>query len=96
MLSHEASKLLIYHAHHCLTGRQASQHILSEGALFDLCDEFFNHRQRDVGFQQRHAYFTQGILDIALGQARLATQGFNDAGKPVTQVIKHAEPILMS
>ena len=29
-----------------------------------LGDEVLHHRQRDVGFQQRHAHFAQGSLDV--------------------------------
>ena len=46
---------------------------LPYGALFDAVNEFFDNRQRDIGFQQSHTHFAQGIFDVVVGQTSTAT-----------------------
>jgi ubiquinone/menaquinone biosynthesis C-methylase UbiE len=54
-----------------------------------LADKVLDHRQRHIGFQQRHAHFAQHVLDIGLGDARLAAKIFDYAGKPAGEIVKH-------
>ena len=55
-----------------------------------LVDEILDHRQRDIGLQQRHAHFAQRLLDVLLAQARLAGNPAQGLGKSFTQGVKHA------
>ena len=70
--THQAFKLSLDDLHKRLARRQAAGHFSAYSALFDRVDEVFDDRQRYVGFQQRHAHFTQGVFDIVLGQLGLA------------------------
>ena len=48
-------------------GRYASTS-LPTAFFLDLGDEVFDHRQRDVSFEQRHAHFAQGFGYVAFFQ----------------------------
>ena len=44
-------------------------------------DEMLHHRQRDVGLEQRDAHFAQRVLDVGLGEARLAADRLDDPAR---------------
>ena len=54
-----------------------------ERGFFHLGDEFLDHWQRDIGLRQGKAHFAHGVLNVALGQARLAAQILDDAARSV-------------
>ena len=87
VLAHQPGEFAMHHANHGLPRVQVADDLLPERGLLDLSDEFLDDRQRDVGFEQRHAYFAQRILDVAFGQARLPAQGFDHAGEAIGKVI---------
>ena len=87
--AHQSGELVVHHADHRLAGGEAADHLLAERALLDVRDEFLDHRQRDVGLEQRHAHFAQRFLHVGFGQARLAAQRLDDAGKPVGEIVEH-------
>ena len=47
-----------------LPWREAARHFLTHCALAHLINKCFDHGQCHVGLKQRHAHFTQGVLDI--------------------------------
>ena len=49
-----------------LARRHRADHVLADGAILDPGDEILDHRQGDIGFQQRHADFAQRGLDVFL------------------------------
>ena len=53
-----------------LAGRQATEREkrLLSGPDAQAIDVAANHRQRDIGFQQRHAHFAQGRFDVGFTQ----------------------------
>ena len=55
-----------------LAGRQRTHDFLAKRLVLHAGDEVAHHGQRDVGFQQCHAHFTQHVLDVAFGDAGLA------------------------
>ncbi len=73
-----------------LSWREATEHLLSDRLVPDPGDENFHHRKRDIGLQQRDADVAQRVLDIGLGQARLAAQRLDDTGKAAGKAIEHA------
>ena len=79
VLAHQLGQLAVHHADQRLTGGEAADDFLSQRGFLHLGDEFLDHRQRDVGFQQGEAHFAHGVLNVALGQPRLAAQIFDDA-----------------
>ena len=89
VLAHQPGQFAMHHADQRLAGIQVADDFLAERGLLDLGDEFLDHRQRHVGFEQGHAHFAQGILDVALGQARLAAQVLDDAGKALCKIVQH-------
>jgi hypothetical protein len=52
-------------------------------------DEVLDYGQRNVGFEQREPHFPQRILDVGIGEARLTAQLFDDAAKPLGQIVEH-------
>jgi len=52
----------------------AQQHFLAERLFPHLLDEVAGDLEIDVGFEQRHADFAQGIGDVALGDLAEAAQ----------------------
>ena len=61
-------------AHESLPGCKTSNHFLADSFFPYPPDEVLHYRQRDVRFQQRHAHFTQCVLDIVFRQARFALE----------------------
>jgi hypothetical protein len=46
----------------------------------DVFDKLLDHWQRDVGFQQRQAHLSEGVLNVRFSNAGLAPQGLDDMG----------------
>ncbi len=70
--AHQAFEFGLDDLHERLARCQAARHLGADGAFLDRIDEVLDHRQGDVGFEQRHAHFAQGVFDVVLGQFRLA------------------------
>ncbi len=47
-----------------LRGREGVEHFFAHGLLFDVFDQLFDNFEVDVGFEQRHANFSQGALHV--------------------------------
>jgi len=84
-------QLLLHHLEELLARGQRLQDLGAEGAGLDLVDEVLDHRQGDVGLQQRHAQLAGGGIDLVFGEAALAANGLEDAGKARRKVIEHGE-----
>ena len=73
-----------------LLGRvEGGRHLCTLGALLDLGDEPADHRQRDVGFEQRQADLAGGPVDVGVGQSAFAAQILQGTGQPVGEGIEH-------
>ena len=72
-----------------LLGRERAENFSAERLGFDVLDEIANDLDIDVGFEQRKADFAQRILDIALGDAALALEFFEDPFEAVAERVKH-------
>ncbi|MNJ56591.1 hypothetical protein D3C77_521460 [compost metagenome] len=70
--AHQLFELGTHDLHECLARRQALRHLGADRTLLDLVDELLDHRQCDVGLEQGHPHLAQGVLDVVLGQLRLA------------------------
>jgi hypothetical protein len=77
------------HADQRLSRRQAADHLLSQGLRAHRLDEMLDHRERDVGLEQRDAHFAQRLLDVRFGQPRFAADLLDDLGEPRGQVVEH-------
>ncbi|MNM79531.1 hypothetical protein D3C81_914660 [compost metagenome] len=66
--AHRGNQLALDDLDEFLPRRQALVDFMPHRTLFDAVDKVAHYRQRNVRFQQRHAYFTQGFLDILFGQ----------------------------
>ena len=73
-----------------LAGRQAEQYLLADRPRAHPVDELAHHRQRHVRFQQGHAHLAQGILDVVLGKAALATQILDGEQQAFAEIFEHA------
>ena len=88
--AHQAFEFGLDDLHKGLARGQAAGHFSADRTLLDRVDEVLDHRQGHVGFQQRHAYFTQGVFNIVLGQLGLAGYVAQRLRETVSQVFKHA------
>ena len=82
-------ELAMNDADQCLPRRQRSHDLLADCLIFDDGDEIADHRQRDVGFEQRKTHFAERVLNIGVGEACLAAQRFYDARKARCEVVEH-------
>ena len=76
-IPHDVYQLVIDDLHQRLARCQALHHLLSRGPFAHPRDKILDHWQRHIGLQQCHAHITQGVTDIVLGHAPLATQVAN-------------------
>ena len=86
--AHERDQLLVQDADERLAGREAGGDFGAERLLLDALDEGLDHRQRNVGLEQRHAHFAQGLADVFFGDAAAAAQRVDGAGKPRREVLE--------
>ncbi len=77
------------HAHQRLARRQRADDVRADGLGAHGGDEVLDDRERDVGFEQREAHLAQRVLDVFVGQPRLAAQLLHDAAEPLGQVVEH-------
>ena len=87
--THQQRKFGMHDADQRLTRGQAADDFMPEGLVLDPGDEVAHHRQRDVGFQQRHAHFAQRLLNVGLGEPRLTSQRLDYAREAPCQVVEH-------
>jgi hypothetical protein len=57
--------------------------------LLQARDERLDHRQRDVGLEERQPDLARGSVDVGVGEPTLAPQLREDPGEPVAQGVKH-------
>ena len=76
LAAHQGDQLLVDDLDDLLGRGQALHDLLAHGALRHLCTEVLGHLVVDVGFQQGHAHFPHGGLDVGLGQFAVAAQLF--------------------
>ncbi len=70
----DRDQLLVDDLYDLLGGVQRGRDLLAPGPLPNGADEGPDHRQSDVGLQQRHPDLPGGRTDVGLGQPPLATQ----------------------
>ena len=71
-----------------LSGSEAAVTSAPSAFCLDALDEGLDDRQRDVGFQQRHAHFAQRFADVFFGDAAAAAQGVDGARQPRGEVFE--------
>src|SRR5205085_10254162 len=54
-------------------------------------DEAADDLEVDVGLQQRHANFPQGVLDVVLAQPAMAAKSIEDRGQSCAQRVEHGK-----
>ena len=79
--AHDRYQLLMDDADEGLTRRQTAHHLGANRTGFDRLDEGLDHRQRDVGFEQREAHLGQRLGDVVFGQSAATTQSLRGAGE---------------
>ena len=77
--AHQLGQFLVDDLDDLLGGGQAFHDLLPHGTLRDLSAEVFGNFVVDIGFQQRHADFAHGSLDVRLGEFAFAAQFFEYA-----------------
>ena len=72
-----------------LGGGDAVGDLAANRALAHRGHEVARHPEVDVGFQQGHADFAQGGVDVLLAQAAASAEVAKYAGEPLGQTFKH-------
>ena len=73
----------------CWAGGDALGDLVADRALAYRGDELAGDAEVDVGFEQGHADFAQGGVDVLFAQAAAATKVAEDAGEALGQAFKH-------
>jgi len=68
----------------------APEHLQADRLVAHLGDELLDHRQGDVGLEQRQPHLLQGLVDIALGQRAAPAQAVEHLAEPAGQALEHA------
>src|SRR5208337_4671812 len=72
-----------------LFGGERAQYFGAERLGLDVLDKIANDLDIDVGLEQREPDFSERILDIALGDAAMALEFFEDPFEAVAERVKH-------
>jgi hypothetical protein len=86
----DADELLVDDLDDLLRRVQRTGHLGAGRALLDRRDERADHRQRDVGLEQRDADLARGGVDVGLGEPALATQAAEDLVHTVGEGLEHS------
>ncbi|MCY1414740.1 cytochrome c-type biogenesis protein CcsB [compost metagenome] len=89
--AHQLDQLGLDDLHEGLARSQALGYFGADRALLDPGDEVLDHRQGNVGFEQRHPHFAEGVLDVVLGQLGLAGYMAQRLREAVCKVFEHAQ-----
>ena len=74
-------------------GCEALGDLDAHGAALDRLGEALDHRQRDVGVEQRETHLAHGVGDIVLAQVAAARERIECAGKPRRESVEHGQMI---
>ena len=88
-IAHQAGQFAVHDANQRLPRIERTNDFLADSLVLDGGDEILDHRQGDVGLEQRHAYFAQGIGDVGFSQSGFALERLHDAGQARGQVVEH-------
>ena len=72
-----------------LAGGKAPVDLLPDRPLADPVEEAPDHRNVDIGLEQRQAHLAQGDVDIGLAQAAFPAKAGEDAFESVGDRVKH-------
>ena len=89
----DLDELLVDDLDDLLSGVESLVDLGTERPLADRADETLDHRQRDVGVEQRRADVAQRRIDVVLGQPTLATEVAEGGGQPVRQRGEHRKTL---
>ncbi len=76
--AHEGGQFLVDDADQRLARAEAAGDFFAQRLFLHPRDKVANDRQRDVGFQERHAHFAQHLLRVGLGKAGFPAQRLDD------------------
>ena len=82
-------QLVAHHLDHLLPRRERCKDVLAHGLDADAPDEALDDLEVDVGLEESHAHFAQGLLDILIRQPAVATEQVEDAGEARGEVVEH-------
>ncbi len=72
-----------------LAGRERGHDFLADSLGANLVDELLDDLEVDVGLEQGHADFAQGLVDVFLGQRGLSAEGLEGALEFFLEILKH-------
>ena len=82
-------ELLVDDLDDLLRGVERAADLLAAGPLLHRRDELLDHRQGDVGLEQRDADLARGGVDVGLGEPALALEVLEGVGKAVGESGEH-------
>ncbi len=89
LLTEQADEFLVDDRNDLLGGGEGAQDFLADGPLAHRGDEVADDAVVDVGLEEGTADFTQGFVDVFLGQAALAADALEGGGEAIGQRFKH-------
>ena len=82
-------QLIVNDFHDHLAWRHRFHDLDADRLLLDAFDEGASHIERDIGFKQCSADFTQRFVDIGFTQRAATREAIKDATKPFRKIIEH-------
>ncbi len=80
-LAHEPRQFLMHDLDECLSRGEALRHLHADRARLDGVGEALDHRQRDVGVEQREANFAHRVGNIVVGESAAAGKRLERGGQ---------------
>jgi hypothetical protein len=74
---------------HHLRRRHRAQHLLPQRLLAHRGDKVADHRQRHIGFEQRHPNLAQCGADIAFVERAMPAQPVEHVAEAIAQAVEH-------
>ena len=89
MLAEQQRQLIAHNLDDLLVGRKLQQDFGAERLVANVRQQFIDHADVDVAFEQRFANSRERFVHVLLREFSLAAQVFEDSLQLVCQVLKH-------
>ena len=91
VLAEQQRQLVAHNLDDLLVGRKLQQHFGAEGFFANVREQFVDHADVDVAFEQRFADAVERFVHVLLREFSLAAQVLENALQLVCQVLKHED-----
>ena len=84
-------QVIVHDLDHHLAGRHRADDVGADRLGPHLVDELADHRERDVGLEQRRAHLAQRRVDIGLGERTAPAKLVEYVAQPFAQTFEHEQ-----